>query len=313
MERRGTKAASSLFVAGHVVIDEIIDTPLQRVPRQELGGALCYSALCLKSLGYETEIVTRVGADFPRAYSKFLISEANVDIDEWRVNNVNSTKYRIDRSGDERRLWLASKCSDLTFNDFKRALNETSRDLPKALILNPVAGEVSLKLLESVSKEFELVFVDSQGFTRKFDEKTGEVSKKSGLDISSLVGVDALKADAGELYSWTGSKNKEDAINQLSTFVGNVIFTSGRGTVELYGKGKLRGRTKPLEVKVKDNTGAGDILLAAYAARFLETNNTLDALEFGTAASSLAVQEIGIKKAILSRSKIMKELENVKY
>ena len=312
MDRRDTRAASSLFIAGHAVIDEIIDSESQHLPRKELGGALCYSALCLKSLGYETEIVTRVGGDFPREYCRYLLSEAGIDIEEWRIKDAKSTSYRIDLSGEERRLWLVSRCNDLTFGDFKRAFDEVSRELPKVLILNPVAGEVSLKLLKRVSKEFERVFVDSQGFTRLFDEKTGEVSMKTGLDVSALAGVDVLKADLRELCSWTGMKDKQSAVDQLSTFVDNLLVTSGSGVVELYRNGLLSFRTKPLKVEVRDTTGAGDIMLSAFAARFLETDSMNEALEFATAASSLSVQKIGIKKAIQSRTKIMEETKEVR-
>ena len=307
MEGRGTTAASSVFIAGHAVVDEIIDAPLQKIPRLELGGALCYSALVLKSLGYETEIVTRVGEDFPRKYSRFLLSDAGIDIEEWRTKNQRTTRYRIDRSGMEKRLWLLSKCSDLTFSDFKRAFDDVSQSLPKILILNPVAGEISMQLLKRVSKEFEHVFLDSQGFTRTFEEKTGLVSMKTGLDISSLAGVDFLKAGVDELFAWTGINDKQRAIVQLSTFVDNLIITSGGSGVELYKQGILSFRSTPLKVDVKDTTGAGDIMLASFAGHFLETNSLKESLEFATAASSLALEKIGIRKAILTRGRIMDE------
>jgi ribokinase len=133
---------------------------------------------------------------------------------------------------------------------------------------------------------------------------------KSGLNISSLAGVDTLKADEDELFAWTGKENTQDAISQLSTFVGNIIVTSDGGIVELYRNGELSYKTKPLEVKVKDTTGAGDIMLAALTARLLETNSMREALKFATVASSLSVQNVGIRKAILSRSRIMKELSS---
>ncbi len=298
------RTKSNIFVAGHAVIDEIIDSPSQGEPRFEPGGALCYSSLCLKSLGYDTEIVTRIGMDFPREYSKILLTEAGVDIEEWRVNDFPTTRYRIDRSDNERKLWLLAKCRDLSFRDFARAFDDATKSLPKLLILNPVAGEVSLQLLKRISKEFDQVFVDSQGFTRRFDEKTGQVSMKSGLDISTLAGVDVLKADSDELCAWTGTESKKAAIEQISTFVKNIVITSGRGEVELYMQGMLSVRARPYEVDVKDSTGAGDIMLSTLAARLLETNNMLEALEFATAASSLSLERIGLRKAIISREKI---------
>ena len=44
----------SIIVAGHVVVDEIIDRVDQVHPRQALGGAPSYSSVALSSLGYQS-------------------------------------------------------------------------------------------------------------------------------------------------------------------------------------------------------------------------------------------------------------------
>ena len=49
---------SGIIIAGHMVVDEIIDQADQIVPRRALGGAPSYSSLALSSLGYRPEIVT---------------------------------------------------------------------------------------------------------------------------------------------------------------------------------------------------------------------------------------------------------------
>lgn len=306
LKRRGVKA-SNLLVAGHAVIDEVLDSP-NHESRQSLGGALCYSCVCLKSLGHEADVVTHVGKDFPVKFRRFLRQFANVDIDEWYVNNSPTTRYLIDRREEERRLWLRAKCNDITKDDFRLAMDRLRSNSPKGLIVNPVAGEISLDLLKTVSKEFDHVFVDSQGFTRRFHRTTREVSMKDGLDISRLDGVDALKADMDELFAWTGSNNEKRAVKELSRFVQNVIVTSGSGLVELYVNGISTYRMKPLEVVVRDTTGAGDILVATLAAEYLAGKSMKDALRFAVIASSLAVQRVGIRKAILSRDAICKKL-----
>lgn len=294
------------------MIDEIIDRPDQKVPRRELGGSLCYSALTLKSLGHDFIAITCVGKDFPTDYQRFLSRKAKLDIAKYRVNEYPTTRYLIDRSSEKRKLWLKSKCRDLNLQDFKRALDE-SHSGSRTLVLNPVAGEISLRLLRQVSRMFERVVLDSQGFIRRFRRKTGEVSMKFGLDISALEGVHTLKADASELSAWTGTENKKDAVDQLVRLVENIIVTSGPGMVELYSKGKLSDKMMPLDVVVKDTTGAGDIQLAALAAGLAEENSEKRALRFATVASSLSVQKVGIRKAILSRAEITRRLHDVRY
>ena len=299
-----------IVVAGHVVVDEIIDRADQLVPRRALGGAPSYSSLVLSSLGYKPEIVTHVGDDFPIDYSKLLEDRTGIDIKKWISLGYKTTSYRIDRSGEHRRLWLAARCKELIFEDFRSFLEEASST--KALVVNPVAGEISLSLLERISKEFDHVFIDSQGFVRRFDRKTGEVGMRSGLDISALAGVDVLKTDLEELTAWTGTRNKESAIRQLSRFVNTLLLTSGPAAVEVYESGESRIRAIPFKVQVADTTGAGDIMLASFAARLTERNDLEDALAFAVTASTLAIRNYGVEKAILSKAEVEKNSELVK-
>ena len=307
MERQLGEA--HFVLAGHVVIDSVIDSKDQQLPRESLGGALSYASICLRSLGHKAEIVTSIGDDFPNQFSEFLSKEGGIDVERWRTLEYKTTRYEIDRSLEPRKLRLASKCKDLNARDFSRYFGGSDHDY--ILIVDTVAGEISLELLERISKEFDSVFVDSQGFVRAF-EYDGRVSMNSGLNISSLSGVDFLKADKDELLAWTGSEEKEDAIRQLSTFVPNIITTSGGETTDLYENGELTLRADPPNVEVKDTTGAGDIMLASFAARYVETKDSRDSLAFSTAAASLAVRKLGVEKAILSKEQILERMKQVK-
>ncbi|MFI5422298.1 MAG: carbohydrate kinase family protein [Nitrososphaerales archaeon] len=302
MMEREPETPFSIIVAGHVVVDEIIDRADQVHPRKAMGGAPSYSSVALSSLGYSPEIVTHVGYDFPPVYSSFLKETCNINLARWIESGFKTTSYRIDRTGERRRLWLIAKCKDLQFEDFRAFIG----DLPnkKALVLNPVAGEISLSLLERVSKEFDHVFIDSQGFVRRFDRKTGEVGMRSGVDISALAGVDVLKTDLEELSGWVGTSNKESAIRQLSRFVNTILLTAGPGEIEVYEQGILHLKALPFKVAVADTTGAGDIMMSTFAARFSETEILEDALRFAIAASTLAVRNFGVEKAILSKDEV---------
>jgi len=298
-----------IIIAGHIVVDEIIDRLGQVTPRKALGGAPSYSSLALSSLGYKPAIITHVGEDFPDDYSKLIEEKTGLSSARWIAPGYKTTRYRIDRTGEHRRLWLISRCRELTFEDFRAYLGDLqNRD---TIVLNPVAGEVSLSLLQRISKEFELVFVDSQGFVRRFDEKTWEVGMKFGVDISALAGVDVLKADSEELQAWTGSSDKDSAIQQISRFVDILLLTSGPAKVEIYERGSFRMKAVPFKVQVGDTTGAGDIMLSSFAARYTETRDIENALIFAVTASTLAVRNYGIEKAILSKEEVMMESKSV--
>jgi len=287
-----------------MVVDEITDSPGQLVPRRALGGAPSYSSMALSSLGYDPEIVTHVGEDFPKEYTQFIKKNTGLELQKWIAPGFKTTSYRIDRSGPKRRLWLQAKCRDLTFEDFDAFLEKSSAT---SIVLNPVANEISLPLLEKVSKKFNLVFADSQGFVRRFDEKTAEALMRSGLDISLLKNLKVLKADLEELRAWTGIGLKESAIAEISVYVDILLLTSGPAVVEVYEGGKLKMKAAPFKVIVADTTGAGDIMLSSFAAKFTETGDIGKALAFSVAASTLAIRNYGIEKGLLSKEEVEKK------
>ncbi|HZW56342.1 MAG TPA: PfkB family carbohydrate kinase [Nitrososphaerales archaeon] len=294
----------SLLVAGHVVLDQIIDTPEQQLPRQELGGPISYSALTLGSLGHRCEVVTKVGYDFPSVYEKFLRFEAGVDVSGSVVPAFKTTSFKIDRTSTPRRMWLLARCKPLTMQDFLPYIAQAATR-QTTLIINPVANEISLSLMERLSKEFEPVLVDSQGFIRQIPrDRPGEVRIKNGIDISSLSGVDVLKADSKELAGWTGSSDKERSIRLISKFVDVVLMSSGSGEVELYASGKLALRAEPLRVETNDTTGAGDILLASFASKFASKASLEESLAYSVAAASLSVRTRGVRKGLLDRDEV---------
>lgn len=297
------------YIAGHAVLDEITDFKKQLKPRSELGGVV-YSSLTVKSLGYRPSMITRIGKDIPPKDIEFLSKYASIDFAKYARRSEETTRYKIDTTGRHRNLWLLSMSARLTYDDFAKATNNF-RDTG-ILILNPVADEVSLHLLSRIRRKFKYVFADSQGFVRRFDMRSGLVSSKMISDCSPLSGVFLLKADLEELYSWTGIHDKLRAIRKITEYIDNLLLTSASEPVELYSKQRNALRAIPIQSKVKDTTGAGDIMLAAFAVRYSEIGSLSESLEFATAASSLATQRTGVTKALLSRNGILSNLARVK-
>jgi sugar/nucleoside kinase (ribokinase family) len=72
----------------------------------------------------------------------------------------------------------------------------------------------------------------------------------------------------------------------------------------LYEGTSLRFRAKPFGVEVRDTTGAGDIMLAIFAASLAEGEDERDSLRRAVAAATIAVEKVGIRKAILDRKQV---------
>ena len=151
--------------------------------------------------------------------------------------------------------------------------------------------------MERVSKEFDHVFIDSQGFVRRFDKKTGEVGMRSGLDISALAGVDVLKTDLEELAAWVGTSNKESAIRQLSRFVNVSYSLQVRVQSKCMSRVSCILRLIPFKVDVSDTTGAGDIMMSTFAARFTETESLKKHLHLRSRQVLLAVRNYRGRKS----------------
>ena len=297
---------SQILIAGHAVIDEVIDS-LASPARYSLGGPVSYSSIALKRLGYSPSIATKIGPDFPRRYLDTLLHYCGINFSSYVVPNSRTTSYRIDRSREPRKLWLLAKCQSLSWEDI---INSTNVPNSTRLIVNTVANEVSLQSVLELRRRFSFVALDSQGFLRQFDS-SGLVKLTSKTDLTEyLSGIDLLKADTEELCAWTGTNNIEKARRKVLKQVRVLLLTSGEGPVELYVEGTLRFRAIPPRVGVKDTTGCGDIMFSLFVAEIEE--GLKRALGLSVAAGSLAAENVGIEKAILKKEKLEQVSKSIK-
>lgn len=300
---KNRRIRTRIFLAGHVAIDSIIDRPGEE-PRTALGGPIGYCSTALKSYGAPFDIYTKVGKDFPKEFAEFLSSNAGITLDPFVSETFPTTRFRIDRSKEPRQMWLTSRCEEFDSNLTSELNLGGSSEERHLLMANPIAGEISTELLSKMATNFETVLADSQGFIRSFDPIDGRVTAKYGVDLSCLEDVDYLKGDRFELSAWSGAKDLDSSMAQIGRRARHVILTSGSGPVDLYEGTSLRFRAKPLGVEVRDTTGAGDIMLAIFAASLAEGEDERDSLRRAVAAATIAVEKVGIRKAILDRKQV---------
>ena len=114
---------------------------------------------------------------------------------------------------------------------------------------------------------------------------------------SLLEFVDILVVNEREARSLAGTAAADDitiaASPLLSRVCKAVVITRGPAGAMLFRHGHPPLFREALPVEVVDTTGAGDAFMGAFAARWVETGDAVEALPYAVVAGSLACRRRG--------------------
>ncbi|BDR91363.1 PfkB family carbohydrate kinase [Vulcanisaeta souniana] len=237
-----------LGIVGHAAIDII---KRGAVLRKSPGGAPTYCSFYLRQLGVDLLPISVVGRDFSEYIMEY--ARRNIPVDRICVSDgCGTTSYEITYYNDSsRKLRLLSRCRDFVLDDL--------RNLPGVVVVNPIAREVSLEVLEYIRSNTEFVGVDIQGFIRVFN-KDNYVSTAANTDaLTKIIKVsDVIKMSIDDLQM----PDVNILVNSLARqFPSKAIILSmgARGSLMLHNGHKFQVSTDSV-VHVRDPTGAGDVL-----------------------------------------------------
>jgi len=256
-------------VVGHVVIDEVVSRLGRRVSP---GGVPTYTGLTIASLGHTALAVSNVGPD-----GVWLLEELRrlgVETKHIRVlEGYQTTRFRIERLDVERRMWVPSRCGDIS--------QEQMEIDAEALYLGPVIGEISAELIAKAVKMFRVVALDPQGLMRSLGPDNQVKLKPISLD--TLRGLSLLRLSEEE-YSVFGYSSPREAAVKISEALGCDVLVSSitHGLWVCSGGVVLRGMARADEVV--DTVGAGDVVGGAYLVGLLETGDRAYAIALALAA-----------------------------
>ncbi|WP_456366897.1 carbohydrate kinase [Thermococcus sp.] len=228
------------LVVGHVVRDVIRKGSKVE---ERLGGGAYYSALALSRF-CTVEILTSFSS-LPEEWMGELEVIGKLRV----VQSDSTTTYELTyTSPSERTLRLLERAEGIG------SLPPGNYDL---ILINPVASEVSPRLVSEALERGKLVALDVQGFLRTF--RHGEVVLRE-LDASFLRGAGVLHAERGEL---------EHLRNLSPGDVESLLVTDGPRPGIAHHRGRAY-RFHPVEVEVEESTGAGDVFLASFSGFYLQ-------------------------------------------
>ncbi len=278
---------SNVVAVGNMCIDSI-SLP-GRPPFVVLGGAAMYVSLATRRLGTTTAIVSKVGEDFPRAYS-WLLQQEGIDLSSVvSVKGAKTTRFGLTYSADlaARALQMTSKVDLIAINDLPELMKA------KVVHIAPITDEVNFELVEYLKNNSEIVSLDPQGLLRQFDAD-GRVTAYSLKDEHLLDLVDIYKSSLEEIRAVTGLSDLEAAIKSVHGHgVGIVIVTLGADGVAVSVEDKVHRVPAFQPEKFIDPTGAGDVFIGSFLAEYVRGEDCSWCSYVGVAAASIAIEGVG--------------------
>jgi sugar/nucleoside kinase (ribokinase family) len=273
---------------GHFSVDSIF-LPSRKKPFMILGGSVAYVSLAARRLDARVAIISKIGEDFPKAYTWWLKQE---DIDMSGVccdETAQTTSFDLSYSNDlsSRVLRLKKKAPSIFVEDMPNHL--------KAHVVHiaPIACEIDYEIVEKLRESADVLSIDPQGLVRRFDEN-GNVTLGPPPDMRVLELVDIFKSSLNEIEAVTGQSDLGSAIKSVHEYGAKiVIVTLGANGAAVSVEGSIHNVPACKPDKVVDPTGAGDVFVGAFLAEYARGRDCSWCSYVGSAEASLVVEGIG--------------------
>jgi sugar/nucleoside kinase (ribokinase family) len=262
-------APPDFLVVGHLVQDKVEGG-------YRLGGTAAYASITARHLGLRTAILTRAAADLD-------LSSLPPDIEVHRLPSPRTTVFENTYSGGHRTQYAWAKAGTIAAADVPQELREAG-----IVLLGPVVAEVE----DDVARCFpsSLVAIGVQGWLRTFaaDGRVGQLSPRHWQPDQLLRHSRALFVSEEDLPP----DETEETLDRWAARVPILFLTLGYRGARLWADGAWQS-VPAFPAREVDPTGAGDVFAAAFLARYLETDDVVQASLFAAAAAAISVEAVG--------------------
>ena len=263
-------------IFSHCTIDTIIYEGEQY---EAPGGPGSYCSITSRKQKQDVNLYTKFNSDY---LLKTFFEENKIYTPD-SISQKDTTKFRLELDGTERKLFAEQLCDKINFI-------ENDDD---GTIISPVFDEISLETYSQIKDAGNFVFLDPQGFLREKNENSQISLKKIDLNLSN---INAIKMNPDELFALTGL-TRNDGIKQLQKLGIEYVVYTNKQEISLLVKDKLYTIKLP-KMTLTDTTGIGDIFCATFVCTMLKEKDFLWALSFagGAAQAALESKAFGLEK-----------------
>jgi len=297
----------SLLIVGTVAFDKI-ETPFGKTD-SILGGAATYIGIASSYFTDQLKVVSVIGEDFPKEYTKIL-TDHKMNTDGIQIVNGGKTffwegKYHTDMNS---RDTLATELNVLA--DFDPLVPASYKDC-EFLMLGNLDPTVQRKVLTQLTNRPKLVVLDTMNFWM-------DIAWDSLMETIKM--VDVLTINDEEARQLSGEYSLVKAARKiLSMGPKYLIIKKGEHGALLFDQKEncFFAPALPLE-EVFDPTGAGDTFAGGFIGYLAKTKdlsfeNMKRAIIYGSALASLTVEKFGTDKiAYLKAEEINERIETFK-
>jgi len=269
-------------IIGHIVIDEITYSHGKQVNVMGPAGS---TILAASKLGKKVKLITKVGEDIPIEYVSQL-NKIGIDLSDMIVKGVNTTRMILDVRGNDRKGHMEHFCEEIKPEDIK--------ELPNAVMVAPVMGEITWSALQSIKAD--VMAVDPQGFVRaQWRAKDDSILLRRWIDEGILQRYSVFKSTEDELQSFSGYSDTLKALEKITENGPEVaVATRGEKGALLVTKENKRYKVPVSELKVKhDDMGAGDCFSAGFFCEYLDGMDPLWCASMGSSLASCILETVG--------------------
>lgn len=248
------------------------------------GGTVFYSGVQARRLGLAVTIISTAEADFDiSTLEPGTVTHIQPSPQSTTFNNV------YDAQGN-RVQYLTARADPLQV-DAAPALASP----PDILHLGPLVEEVPLNYGDAYPGA--KIAVTPQGWMRRVDDKN-RVHPKRWDDAEKL-----LPNAWAMVFSEEDVGYDEDEIARLASLCHVTVCTRNLSAASLFVNGS-RYEVPTIPAEIVDPTGAGDVFAAAFFARYHETDDPQDAVQFAHIAAGKSIEGKGISR-VLTRAEIL--------
>ncbi len=274
-------------IYGHVTLDDIEGELM-------IGGPPNYGGITLSDL-FETKPIIVTSCN-PSDMTGF-IREAKDKLRYIVILSKETTKFSFPRRGHEHQMELLTKADKIEA--------VVASDLA---IVSPVCREITNSVLKQIRSQSKFLAIDIQGFARTGE--IGIVEREYFLsDFHAIESANLIKASDYEISFLLDLHHFDrDELGQLLSSVELLISRGRKGATVLY-QGKQYDVSAP-SVSYVNTTGAGDVLITAYA--YLRAQNTpiQESLSYAVAVASVSISYDGLPHS-MSRDQVANLAHNL--